>query len=57
MTLNDIHSPTYIEPALQLLLDRNETLELRNHVTNGLKGHDLSHASEELWKIFQEEEG
>lgn len=56
MTLNDIHSPTYIEPALQLLLDRSEIPELRNQVTNGLKGHDLSYASEELWKIFQEEE-
>ena len=56
MTLNDIHSPTYIEPALQLLMDRSESRELRNHVTNGLKGHDLSHASEELWKIYQEEE-
>ena len=56
MTLNDIHSPTYIEPALQLLMDRSETSELRNQVTNGLKGHDLSHVSNELWKIYQEEE-
>ncbi len=56
MTLNDIHSPTYIEPALRLLLDRDEIGELRNQVTNGLKGHDLSHASDELWKIYQEEE-
>ena len=56
MTLNDIHSPTYIEPALQLLMDRSETLQLRNQVTNGLKGHDLSHVSDELWKIYQEEE-
>jgi len=56
MTLNDIHSPAYIEPALQLLMDRSETSELRNHVTNGLKGHDLSHVSDELWTIYQEEE-
>ncbi|MCP4313653.1 MAG: hypothetical protein GY790_20560 [Bacteroidetes bacterium] len=56
MTLNDIHSPTYIEPALQLLLNRSETFELRNHITRGLKGYDLSHAADELWKIFQEEE-
>jgi len=56
MTLGDIHSPTYIEPALKLLMDRSEIPELRNQVTNGLKGHDLSYASEELWKIFQEEE-
>ena len=56
MTLNNIHSPAYIEPALQLLMDRSETLELRNQVTKGLKGHDLSHVSDELWKIYQEEE-
>ncbi len=56
MTLNDIHSDRYIEPALQLLLDRNETMTLRNHVTNGLKGYDLSKHSEVLWKVFQEEE-
>jgi HEAT repeat protein/SAM-dependent methyltransferase len=55
MTLNDIHSPAYIEPALQLLMDRSETPGLRNQVTNGLKGHDLSGVSDELWKIFQEE--
>jgi len=56
MTLNDIHSPTYIDPAFQMLMNRSETLQLRNQVTNGLKGHDLSHASDELWKIYQEEE-
>jgi HEAT repeat protein len=56
MTLNDIHSPSYIEPALQLLMDRSETTGLRNQVTNGLKGHDLSHVSDQLWTLFQEEE-
>lgn len=57
MTLNDMHSPTYIEPALQLLLDRNEDPVLRNQVTNGLKGHDLSYACDELWRVYQEESG
>ena len=55
MTLNEIHSPTYIGPALRLLLDRSETLQLRNQVTSGLKGYDLSQASGELWKVYQEE--
>jgi len=55
MTLNDIHSPAYVEPALELLLDRNESNQLRNQVTNGLKGYDLSHVAEELWVIFEEE--
>ena len=57
MTLNEIHSPSYVEPAMKLLMDRNETTGLRNQVTNGLKGYDLSRYSDELWKIFQEEEG
>ena len=56
MTLNDIHSPSYIEPALGILSDRSETLELRNQVTNGLKGFDLSNVSDELMDIFREEE-
>lgn len=56
MTLNDIHSTTYIEPALQLLMDRNEDPTLRNQVTNGLKGHNLSHVADELWMIYEEEE-
>lgn len=55
MTLNDIHSPLYIEPALKILTDRSEELEIRNQVTNGLKGHDLSGSGEELWKVFNEE--
>ncbi|MEN8229248.1 MAG: HEAT repeat domain-containing protein [Bacteroidota bacterium] len=56
MTLNSIHSQTYVEPALQLLIDRSETPQLRNQVTMGLKGYNLSHASDELWKIYLEEE-
>jgi len=55
MTLNDMHSPRYIETALKLLLDRNEDPNLRNQVTNGLKGHDLSYATRELWKVYEEE--
>ncbi len=54
MTLNDIHSTSYIKTALKILTDRNEDPALRNHVTNGLKGHDLSYASMELWKLYQE---
>jgi len=57
MTLNDIHSRTYVKPALALLLDRNEDPVLRNQVTIGLKGHDLSDASDDLWKVYQEESG
>lgn len=55
MTLNDIHSPLYIETALKMLLDRQEDFTLRNSVTNGLKGHDLSYAVSELWKVYSEE--
>ena len=55
MTLNDIHSPLYIETALKILTDRSEDPEIRNHVTNGLKGHDLSGSREELWGVFNEE--
>jgi len=55
MTLNDIHSPLYIETALKILMDPSEDFTLRNSVTNGLKGHDLSYATTELWEIFNEE--
>jgi len=54
MTLNDIHSPSYIKTALKVLMDRSEDPTLRNQVTNGLKGHDLSYASEELWTVYNE---
>ena len=57
MTLNDIHSPLYIKSALRMLTDRSEDPKLRNHVTNGLKGHDMSGASKELWEVFNEESG
>jgi HEAT repeat protein len=55
MTLNKIHSPASIEPALLLLMDRGETLTLRNQVTHGLKGDDLSRYSDALWETYQEE--
>jgi len=55
MTLNDIHSPLYIKTALNILTDRSEDPTLRNQVTNGLKGHDLSYATRELWKVYEEE--
>jgi hypothetical protein len=54
MTLNDIHSPTYVEPALQLLLNKGEDPVLRNQVTNGLKGYNLSGEADELWQVFRE---
>ncbi len=54
MTLNDIHSTSYIKAALKILTDRNEDPTLRNQVTNGLKGHDLSYASQELWAVYNE---
>lgn len=55
MTLNDINSPLYIETALKLFLDRNEDLTLRNSITNAFKGHDLSFAIPDIWKVYTEE--
>jgi len=55
MTLNDIHSPLYIEAALKIILDRNEDPILRNQVTNGLKGHNLTYAVNDLWQVYTEE--
>ncbi len=55
MTLNDMHSPLYIEPALKILTDRSEDFVIRNQVTIGLKGNDLSGSREELWEVFNEE--
>ena len=54
MTLNDIHSPQWVKPALEILFDRNEDPELRNHVTAGLKGFDLSDARYDLWEVYEE---
>ena len=54
MTLNQIHSPLWKEPALRILLDKNEDPELRNHVTAGLSGFDLSEVNTELWELYVE---
>lgn len=54
MTLNDIHSRLWKEPALEMLFDRSEDPGLRNHVTAGLKGFDLGDVSEELWRVYEE---
>jgi HEAT repeat protein len=54
MTLNDIHSPLWVKPALDILFDRNEDPVLRNQVTAGLKGFDLEDVKEELWEVFNE---
>ena len=54
MTLNEIHSPQWKEPALCILFDRSEDPEIRNQVTGGLKGFDLSDVSKELWMAYNE---
>jgi HEAT repeat protein len=54
MTLNSIHSPRWINPALNILFDRKEDPVLRNQVTAGLKGFDLSHVKDDLWKVYEE---
>ena len=54
MTLNNIHSPLWVEPALDILFDRNEDPVLRNQVTAGLKGFDLTEVKEELWEVYEE---
>lgn len=56
MTLNDIHSPLWKNPALNILFDRSEDPGLRNHVTAGLKGFELSAVKEELWRVYEEVE-
>jgi len=54
MTLNNIHSSKWVEPALTMLFDRTEDPALRNHATAGLRGFDLSHVKEDLWKVYEE---
>lgn len=54
MTLNNIHSVLWVKPALRILFDKNEDPVLRNHVTAGLKGFNLSAVNEELWKLYEE---
>ena len=51
-TLNSIHSERWVEPALEILLDEKETSEIRNRVTAGLSGFDLSEVKNELWDLF-----
>lgn len=52
-TLNNIHSEQWVNPALEILLNENETPEIRNRVIPGLSGIDLSHVKEELWTWFK----
>ncbi len=54
MTLNDIRSEQWVNPALSILFDRTQDPELRNHVTAGLKGFDLTEVSEDLWQVYHE---
>ncbi|MCO6476713.1 MAG: HEAT repeat domain-containing protein [Phaeodactylibacter sp.] len=54
MTLNNIHSPQWVKPALDILFDQNEDPVLRNQATAGLKGHDLSNVKQELWELYKE---
>ncbi len=52
VTLNSIHSKLWVEPALEILFNEDETPEIRNRVTAGLYGFDLSHVNKELWELF-----
>ena len=56
MTLNDIHSHLWKKPALKILFDCSEDPVLRNHVTAGLKGFELSNIKERLWERYLEVE-
>jgi len=55
MTLNSIHSPLWVQPALEILFDPTEDPVLRNHVTAGLKGFNLAEVRDKLWYLFNEE--
>ena len=54
MTLNDIHSSQWKRPALKILFNRNEENGLRNQVTAGLRGYELSVVRKDLLKVYQE---
>jgi len=54
MTLNEIHSPQWKNPALKILFDRGEEPQLRNQVTAGLTGFELSDVKDDLWRVYQE---
>ena len=56
MTLNQIHSVKWKEPALKMLFDKNEDPVLRNHATAGLKGMNLSDVKTELWEMYNSTE-
>ncbi len=56
MTLNQIHSLQWKEPALKMLFDKNEDPILRNHATAGLRGFDLSNVNIELWEMYNDVE-
>ncbi|WP_297085615.1 HEAT repeat domain-containing protein [uncultured Draconibacterium sp.] len=56
VTLNNIHSALWVEPALQILFDEEEPEENRNRVTAGLVGFDLSEVKQKLWARFVETE-
>ena len=55
MTLNSIHSPLWVQPALEILFDPTEDPALRNHTTAGLKGFNLAEVRDKLWDLFNEE--
>mgnify|MGYP006282406521 CR=1 FL=1 len=56
MTLNDIHSPLWKKPALNILFDNIEDPVIRNQVVAGIRGFDLSDVKKELWGVFEEAE-
>jgi HEAT repeat protein len=56
MTLNQIHSQRWKEPALKILFDNNEDPILRNNATAGLRGMNLSDVKAELWEMYNENE-
>lgn len=55
MTLNNIHSPQWVRPALEILFNREEDPVLRNQVTAGLRGFKLTEVKDQLWGLFKEE--
>jgi HEAT repeat protein len=56
ITLNQIHSPQWKAPAIRILFDEKEDAALRNYVTGGLKGFDLSSEKERLWELYNKTE-
>jgi HEAT repeat protein len=56
MTLNQIDSKQWVNPALKILFDENEDPVLRNHTTAGLRGEDLTFVKTELWQLYNQTE-